>query len=374
MGGHGGLNILPQKRWNVYNFDNREKVRKDEEEAAKEEQLKREQSRKRDTEYRIEQLRQARGLASSSSSRQSTTTVAVAEPPVVEEPKAAEEPKKSRHINLFEGIKIFDPIHIDNNSNNKRKSLSGGDDEKRKGGFKKKKKKEEVPVILPEDEKYRLGYGLAGKGVKLPWYAVKNNDKQSIKAGGLIDDDDDDDDNCNSEKVATANNTEKKKKSVEQLREERLKREAVEKERVRALLLQQSRKEPRAFVHSDRQRVGGGYDLPESLYFHVFKVGLLESLYQQVENALKVLDISAFSDTILSNDKHQMCIIVYLCFISGKSNMLIDDNWQKEVISVMNTRVWALAFKPLAFSSLEYFDVVFLLVVRKLGLVLIRAR
>ncbi|KAG5539856.1 hypothetical protein RHGRI_020167 [Rhododendron griersonianum] len=55
MGGHGGLNILPQKRWNVYNFDNREKVRKDEEAAAKEEQL------KRDTEFRIEQLRQARG-------------------------------------------------------------------------------------------------------------------------------------------------------------------------------------------------------------------------------------------------------------------------------------------------------------------------
>lgn len=29
MGGHGGLNILPQKRWNVYNRDNREKVEKD---------------------------------------------------------------------------------------------------------------------------------------------------------------------------------------------------------------------------------------------------------------------------------------------------------------------------------------------------------
>lgn len=29
MGGHGGLNILPQKRWNVYNHDNREKVDRD---------------------------------------------------------------------------------------------------------------------------------------------------------------------------------------------------------------------------------------------------------------------------------------------------------------------------------------------------------
>jgi len=26
MGGHGGLNILPQKKWNVYNWDNRIKV------------------------------------------------------------------------------------------------------------------------------------------------------------------------------------------------------------------------------------------------------------------------------------------------------------------------------------------------------------
>jgi hypothetical protein len=29
MGGHGGLNILPQKKWNVYNWDNREIVDRD---------------------------------------------------------------------------------------------------------------------------------------------------------------------------------------------------------------------------------------------------------------------------------------------------------------------------------------------------------
>ncbi|CAN1178638.1 DEAD-box ATP-dependent RNA helicase 41 [Linum perenne] len=50
------LNILPQKGWNVYREDNKTKVRKDEEAAAKEEQLKREQSRKKDTEFRLEQL------------------------------------------------------------------------------------------------------------------------------------------------------------------------------------------------------------------------------------------------------------------------------------------------------------------------------
>ena len=32
MGCHGGLNILPQKKWNVYNYDNKMKVKKDEDE------------------------------------------------------------------------------------------------------------------------------------------------------------------------------------------------------------------------------------------------------------------------------------------------------------------------------------------------------
>lgn len=34
MGGHGGLNILPQKKWNVYNYDNRAIVDKDKKEAS----------------------------------------------------------------------------------------------------------------------------------------------------------------------------------------------------------------------------------------------------------------------------------------------------------------------------------------------------
>lgn len=38
MGGHGGLNILPQKSWNVYGWKQRQKTARDEEIAAEEEQ------------------------------------------------------------------------------------------------------------------------------------------------------------------------------------------------------------------------------------------------------------------------------------------------------------------------------------------------
>ncbi|KAJ4716841.1 Leukocyte receptor cluster member 1 [Melia azedarach] len=152
MGGHGGLNILPQKRWNVYNYENREKVRKDEEAAAKEEQLKREEVRKRDAEFRLEHLRASRGLAPLNKAEEPVKETAI-------EPIESE--SKSNHINLFEGIKIFDPVKgLENEVSSE------------KDGFKRKKmRKEEVQaakVVTPDDEKYRLGYGVAGKGVKLP--------------------------------------------------------------------------------------------------------------------------------------------------------------------------------------------------------------
>ncbi|KAH7543761.1 hypothetical protein JRO89_XS15G0011900 [Xanthoceras sorbifolium] len=174
MGGHGGLNILPQKRWNVYNYDNREKVRQDEEAAAKEEQLKREQVRKRDAEFRLEQLRTARGLAplkkAAEPANEPAAEPAIAEPAIVE--------PKSNHINLFEGIRIFDPI----------KGLDNEGGAKEDGSKRKKMKKEEVAsnkVINPDDEKYRLGYGVAGKGVKLPWYLERRSNNEEDDESGV---------------------------------------------------------------------------------------------------------------------------------------------------------------------------------------------
>lgn len=195
----------------MYNFENREKVRLDEEAAAKEEQVKREQARKRDAEFRLEQLRTARGLA-----------------PVIGavEPKSggAVEPK-SGHLNLFEGIKIFDPIKI-------LEKEEGGESD----GFKKKKMKREevVPkVVGPEDEKYRLGYGLAGKGVKLPWYLERRSNDGNCESGR----------DDGSARGVKEEGMKSGKKTLEELREERLKREKREKERERALMVEKSRRD-----------------------------------------------------------------------------------------------------------------------------------
>ncbi|CAN6913273.1 unnamed protein product [Brassica oleracea] len=241
MGGHGGLNILPQKRWNVYNFDNREKVRKDEEAAAKEAQIQREEARKRDAQSRLEVLRNVRGLAplkrpspeaekgKDAAPAPASTSAKIFEP---EEPKTG-------HINLFEGIKIFDPIELPKKDGDK----PGEEEDHRR----KKMRKEAAATARasakdaaaragdPDEEKYRLGYGVAGKGVKLPWY-VENKRKYEDRVGCGGEEDDDDGGRISESKKKSG------KKSLKELREERLKRERVEKERERALFMKQSQR------------------------------------------------------------------------------------------------------------------------------------
>jgi hypothetical protein len=61
MGGHGGLNILPQKSWNVYGQRNREKVARDEKARDEKET---ELGAKRDRADRERRLSKLRGDAS----------------------------------------------------------------------------------------------------------------------------------------------------------------------------------------------------------------------------------------------------------------------------------------------------------------------
>ena len=58
MGGHGGLNILPQKKWNVYNQDNRLKVARDEAAYADKQQQLAEKHAAAEREHRLQTLKQ----------------------------------------------------------------------------------------------------------------------------------------------------------------------------------------------------------------------------------------------------------------------------------------------------------------------------
>ncbi|RYQ95433.1 hypothetical protein Ahy_B08g090713 isoform A [Arachis hypogaea] len=88
--------------------------------------------------------------------------------------------------------------------------------------MKKEEGKSSRVVVGPEDEKYRLGYGVVGKGVKLGIYLEIRNGIDE-KGGG------DDSDG----EVKNENKKKNGRKTLEELREERLKREKHEKEQER---------------------------------------------------------------------------------------------------------------------------------------------
>ncbi|SCL98446.1 conserved Plasmodium protein, unknown function, partial [Plasmodium chabaudi chabaudi] len=79
MGGHGGLNILPQKKWNVYRKDVQYKVNYDENKLIKEEEAKQREKNKYEFENTITQLK---NNISNNNEKKSTT-------------------KQKEHINLF---------------------------------------------------------------------------------------------------------------------------------------------------------------------------------------------------------------------------------------------------------------------------------
>ncbi|KAL2651917.1 hypothetical protein R1flu_020045 [Riccia fluitans] len=131
MGGHGGLNILPQKRWNVHNFENREKVKRNEEEAAREEAIRQQKARREETEFKLEKLREAakskrRRVENESSPVQEAGDGAL----VVREILQVEESKAT--------------IALESTRRGKKKGTEG------------------------------LGYGASSKSGKKPWYMVKS--------------------------------------------------------------------------------------------------------------------------------------------------------------------------------------------------------
>lgn len=188
MGGHGGLNILPQKSWNVYNFDNREKVKKDEEEAARKEALEKQQARQRDAEFRLEKLReaaQARNVGPGSSKKLRISNGEGEERPALEqaiEQNGRERPlgssstaERPQHFNLFEGIEIVEDhtlssSRVQNGKERREDTREGSGSDKRDS---KGKKGEAKKVVEPQDAGYEFGFGLVGKSGKRPWYSTK---------------------------------------------------------------------------------------------------------------------------------------------------------------------------------------------------------
>ena len=173
MGGHGGLNILPQKRWNVYNFENREKVEADEEAAAEKEKEQAEEQRRRDGEARLNLLR--------SRARQRLEAVEVETCKEID--SAAVDSADLvpaaplTHVNLFADFEeaarrqaageAVDDVSCAKPDRKKGKEVS----EKERSLKDQRSGKGEKEV---EDERYKLGYGVVGK--EKPWYSRKETD------------------------------------------------------------------------------------------------------------------------------------------------------------------------------------------------------
>eukprot|EP00210_Caulerpa_lentillifera_P002630 g2512.t1 len=130
MGGHGGLNILPQKRWNVYGRRNRLKVHEDEEKHRQEQEAHRRKQEAAEQEFRTSVLRK-RSLKDSDSTD-----------------------AKIEHVNFFkeQELNLEDP---------ESKELKELEDRKRG-------RKEDRTSDAKFDEKFAFGYGV--KDSK-PWYA-----------------------------------------------------------------------------------------------------------------------------------------------------------------------------------------------------------
>jgi len=145
MGGHGGLNILPQKSWNVYGRKQRERVRRDEEQLEREQ---REEAARKEEEEKAKRLRALRGEKEEEEEEKESGRE-----------RRVESLYENKHVNFFE---------------EHEKALASLE-------RKQKAKKSE------EDEGNRLGG--SGTHLRQPWYA-----KADASFYGDEDDDDNDDD------------------------------------------------------------------------------------------------------------------------------------------------------------------------------------
>lgn len=256
------MNILPQKRWNVYNFDNREKVKKDEEAAAEKEKKEKEEQVMRDGEIRRLVLLERVKRRKIGSAQEGNNDIALLEGGKDKHTDMdsnsvviVENGGERGHINLFEGLL-------------EKKSLKKEETEK---SFKEMKKMRERGE--GDEEKYALGYGAPGIGAKKPWYLEEkggntrrkekgrereskeeskmeaNQDKIVFGGRGSV----------GVEKEANGKNNNARKKSMDELRRERIQRERKERERTISLLAKSAAKDSSNLQNGRQPRYHSGF-------------------------------------------------------------------------------------------------------------------
>ncbi|KAM4704323.1 leukocyte receptor cluster member 1 [Rhinophrynus dorsalis] len=225
------MNILPKKSWHVRNKDNVARVRKDEAEAAEEERVRRKRAELAEQEARTDFLRKKARLSLPNSDTNDGTAL-------------VELPRDSGHINFFQDLE-------DGKGTNK------GNKEYEEEKRKEKERQEKALGILTY-----LGQSAAEAQTSRPWYQEvprrsqkevdnaakdeklkgkldpihemerylqkKTGEKKKYKEGKECKRD--------REKEMKKKESRSNKPSIEQLRQERLKREAVERARAEALL------------------------------------------------------------------------------------------------------------------------------------------
>eukprot|EP01017_Pseudomicrothorax_dubius_P006220 TRINITY_DN11738_c0_g1_i2.p1 TRINITY_DN11738_c0_g1~~TRINITY_DN11738_c0_g1_i2.p1 ORF type:complete len:243 (-),score=55.95 TRINITY_DN11738_c0_g1_i2:94-822(-) len=233
MGGHGGLNILPQKRWNVYNRDNREKVEKDKAKAEKQRQEKEkiEQESLADMRYEILRNRKRRR------NREENSPEPASKSNVTKELEEMTKDRESCHVNLFEeeekqlqAKKKLDRIldfDQQNRAANEKESVGSsfflGAVKKQVPWYLSSKKEDlrsnpTIDTRRPKDSFYSIIGGSQGSDTIKKKEKERSNSRSRSRSRSL-------------ERKITKNGNSK----IEELRRERLEREAAERKRAEEL-------------------------------------------------------------------------------------------------------------------------------------------
>jgi hypothetical protein len=213
MGGRGGLNILPQKKWNVYNWDNRIKVM--ENEKIVEEEISKIKKRKKDK--RLDDIvRQIKSSDYKTKFNQNDIEVDDEEKnKIFKEVMSRKSMEKRLKVDLWLE-KMNTPMKYE-------ERLKLFDDENNIG---KKESTEDKNITFRESIKNHLE----------PWYMKKNPDDYKYYRDYLKNKKSNENNSVKDDFLKKKHKKEEKKKTIEDLREERIKREQIERLRIQTFL------------------------------------------------------------------------------------------------------------------------------------------